>query len=104
MKTYLSEIQEIITTLNIASQRTQEAWQAYENKFGEIREDLENVLEKIGKELQQYAVTVTKNVEEVLITFDTLLGKAVQHLAGGVEELKEAIEELDEKLEKLSFT
>jgi len=104
LKTYLSEIQEIITTLNIASQRTQEAWQAYENKFGEIREDLENVLEKIGKELQQYAVTVTKNVEEVLITFDTLLGKAVQHLAGGVEELKEAIEELDEKLEKLSFT
>ena len=102
LKDYLSKTQDTLIALKTASQKTQEAWQAYENKFGEIREDLEDVFEKMGKGLQEYANVVIGNVRDVLSKFDTLLSEAVTHLAGGVEELKEAVEELEEKLGKLS--
>jgi len=101
LKHYSLSMKESVGHLLEASQKTQLAWRAYEDKFGQIKEDLEAVFEEIRKGLQDYTEITGRNVGEILGKFDQHLSEAIKYLGGAVERLQETQEEISEEIEQL---
>lgn len=101
LKNHLSLIRDSVTSLLEATSHTQRAWSAYENKFGQIREDLEIIFNEISKGLKEYAEITGRNLSNVLGEFDDQLSKAVERIGGAVQDLKELHEIFIEEVEQL---
>ena len=101
LKHYSLLMKESVSHLLESSQKTQLAWRAYEDKFGQIKEDLEAVFEEIREGLQDYTEITGRSVGEILGKFDQHLSEVIKYLGGAIEGLRETEEELYEEIEKL---
>lgn len=81
--------------LQEATAGTERSWRAYEDRFGQLREDLEASFETLHTGFLDYQRALQAGVGEVVESLDKELAKATNALGGAVEGLREAIEDLD---------
>jgi len=86
-------IKETVVTLNDSLGTTQESWQAYEARFGQIREGLNEVFDKLNKGLGDYQAITSDSINKYLGALDEKLSQAVSYLSGAIEDLRDIIEE-----------
>lgn len=81
---------------------TQRMWQAYENKFGELREELEAVFDRLKDGLREYNAVVYEGINRYLTELDEHLEKALASLGAGVGELSDTLGDFMDLLKELS--
>ena len=75
---------------------TQEAWRAYEGKFGQIEDSLKEIFETLEKGLMDYNKITSESISTYLIDLDNYTANAMKNIAGTIEELKEILESLED--------
>lgn len=86
-------MEDALAHMRNALDTTTENWQAYENKFGEIKESLGDVFNELNKGLRDYKEETGQSIVNYLSKLDHSLKEAVKHLSGAIEQLRETIEE-----------
>lgn len=89
-------IQGTVAAMNESLESTQDSWEAYETKFGDIKEGLNDVFEKLNKGLGDYQAITSGSISKYLGALDEKLSQATGHLSGAIEELRDIIEESKE--------
>ncbi|MVW64211.1 anti-phage defense ZorAB system ZorA [Massilia sp. NEAU-DD11] len=68
----------------------------------ETEEYLEKIASAVGRTFDDFGHGMERSLQKTMGSLDTQLDKAIQHLAGGVEDVKEYVEELSEAMGKLA--
>ncbi len=101
MEKHLKTMTEASDKILTALEYTQNSWRVYEEKFGEISEELAAIFDQLKEGLKEYSEITGENIYNILSKFDNQLKEAIGQLAGFVEGLEEAVEEMNEVLEKI---
>ena len=86
-------VEQVLTELGAAQERTSEAWQDYRKRFEGLDDSLKAVFQEIDGGVERY----TRTVGEFNREMDHNLSKAVESLGGAVNELHELVEELGDQ-------
>lgn len=81
---------------------TETAWRAYEDRFGQLRQDLEAVFETLRSGLSDYNKLVYEGISKCLTELDGKMGDAISSVGAGVAELKETLEDFVGSLQQLN--
>lgn len=68
----------------------------------ETEEYLEKIATAVGRTFDDFGHGMERSLVKTMGSLDTQLDKAIQHLAGGVEDVKEYVEDLSEAMGKLA--
>jgi ABC-type transporter Mla subunit MlaD len=68
----------------------------------ETEEYLEKISSAVGRTFDDFGHGMERSLQKTMGSLDTQLDKAIQHLAGGVEDVKEYVEDLSEAMGKLA--
>ena len=68
----------------------------------ETEEYLEKITSAVGRTFDDFGHGMERSLQKTMGSLDTQLDKAIQHLAGGVEDVKEYVEDLSEAMGKLA--
>lgn len=68
----------------------------------ETEEYLEKIATAVGRTFDDFGHGMERSLQKTMGTLDTQLDKAIQHLAGGVEDVKEYVEDLSDAMGKLA--
>jgi ABC-type transporter Mla subunit MlaD len=68
----------------------------------ETEEYLEKIASAVGRTFDDFGHGMERSLQKTMGSLDTQLDKAIQHLAGGVEDVKEYVEDLSEAMGKLA--
>lgn len=68
----------------------------------ETEEYLEQISSAVGRTFDDFGNGMERSLQKTMGSLDTQLDKAIQHLAGGVEEVKEYVEDLSDAMGKLA--
>jgi methyl-accepting chemotaxis protein len=101
MSEYSENNQRTLDIIQAALDKTQSAWQAYENKFNVIRDDLEAVFDEIANGLREYRQETGEGIQNYLNLLDEYLNRATGTLAGVIEELSGTVTDLESTVAKL---
>lgn len=83
---------------------TETAWRAYENRFGQLRQELEAVFETLKAGLSDYNKVVYEGISGCLRELDGKMGDAISSLGAGVAELKDTLDDFVGSLQQLNKT
>ena len=96
-KTAIDRAQFLADGMSATAEAAGTAWSSYQNRFGQVDEDLERVLSQMSDALDQNAKRLTEYVSQV----DGQLAKAVENLAGVVKPLTELADELEAAVQNI---
>jgi ABC-type transporter Mla subunit MlaD len=68
----------------------------------ETEEYLQKISSAVGRTFDDFGHGMERSLQKTMGSLDTQLDKAIQHLAGGVEDVKEYVEDLSEAMGKLA--
>jgi ABC-type transporter Mla subunit MlaD len=90
-----AENEEMLKQMRNALEETKNHWSAYENRFENLREDLNGVFGELQEGLSEYQSQTRSGLTQNLQEFDDIMGNAIRSLSGGVDEIKELLEEIE---------
>lgn len=99
---YRQQSAQAVSEIKQALQHTEFAWRAYEDRFGQLRQELESVFETLRAGLSDYNKVVYEGISGCLRELDGEMGKAISSLGAGVAELKETLDDFAVFLEELN--
>jgi ABC-type transporter Mla subunit MlaD len=101
LNSYIEYTRNILEGIKTSNTQLQTAWQAYEKRFDNLRQDLEKVFEELSKGLTEYTQITSNGVETFLQGLDKYLASITNYLSGAIENLKEPVSDLSEAVERL---
>ncbi len=88
---------ELIVQINNSLEETRNAWTAYEERFGGLKDDLNSVFDELSDGLTNYQVSTKDGLMNSLQQFDSIMEKAIGSLSTGIDEMKEILEGIESK-------
>ncbi|MFZ5688025.1 MAG: anti-phage ZorAB system protein ZorA [Bacillota bacterium] len=82
-------------------EKTSTTWQAYENKFGVIKGELEAIFDELAKGLRAYNEQTGEGIKNYLQQLDTHFSNASSTLSGAIEELSGTVTILESTVDKI---
>ena len=91
---------EVLAHMRDALDSTRLSWEAYREKFGELRENLNEVFTDLNRGLTEYSHITKESLSEYLQALDDNLTKAVGTLSAAIESLDDTVSDLGNRLRR----